>query len=169
MNKRVLSIIATLLVAVFVILWQAGLLNSGKTKPKPGLTEAPKIDKEGELTFFKADGSPVKKIEIEIADTEAERQAGLMNVPWMEETQGMLFIFPVEERQAFWMKNTIIPLDIIYVNANMEIVSVAKNAQPFSERSLPSGRPAKYVIEVIAGFTDKFGLTNGDKCEWSAL
>lgn len=92
------------------------------------------------------------KVNIEIADNDAERQMGLMNRSFMNNSQAMLFIFDVEEPQAFWMKNTIIPLDIIYVNSNKEIVSIAANTEPYSEKSLPSGRPAIYVVEVNGGF-----------------
>ena len=108
----------------------------------------------------------LKQIDIEVADDDAERAQGLMNRPWMEETQGMLFIMENEERQSFWMRNTIIPLDIIYVSADKRIVSIAKDTQPFSEKSIPSAGPAKYVVEVIAGFSDKYGLKAGDRIEF---
>lgn len=121
----------------------------------------PKFVKEGELSFVNTDSISVVKINIEIADNDAERQMGLMNRSFMNNNQGMLFTFDVEEPQAFWMKNTIIPLDIIYVNSKKEIVSIARNTEPFSEKSIPSGRPAIYVVEVNAGFCDQYAINPG--------
>ncbi|MBK7036951.1 MAG: DUF192 domain-containing protein [Chitinophagales bacterium] len=127
----------------------------------------PKFEKEGELLFLKPDGSSIVKVNIEIADNDAERQMGLMNRSFMNNSQAMLFIFDVEEPQAFWMKNTIIPLDIIYVNSNKEIVSIAANTEPYSEKSLPSGRPAIYVVEVNGGFCDQYGIAAGSKISFT--
>jgi uncharacterized protein len=127
----------------------------------------PQFKKEGELTFFKSDGKEVKKMEIEIADNGQERQQGLMYRKSMDEGRAMLFIFPTEEMQGFWMKNTIMSLDLMYVNKNKEIVKIHKNAIPFSEKDIPSEKPAMYVVETVAGFADKYGLKEGDKIEFS--
>lgn len=124
----------------------------------------PPFKKEGELEFVSKDGkTQIKKIEIELAEDNTERMQGLMYRKSMDDTQGMLFLFDKEELQGFWMKNTIIPLDIIYVNAKKEIVKIYKNTTPFSEKDLPSEKPTLYVVEVIGGFTDKFGIKEGDK------
>ena len=64
------------------------------------------------------------------------------------------------------MRNTIIPLDIIFVNSKKKIIKIHKKTEPFSERSLPSFKPALYVVEVNAGFTDKFGIKEGDHIDW---
>ncbi|MBN8572252.1 MAG: DUF192 domain-containing protein, partial [Ignavibacteria bacterium] len=77
--------------------------------------------------------------------------------------EGMLFIFPEDADQAFWMKNTIMPLDILFINSNKEIVKIYKNATPYSEKSMPSEKKAMYVVETVAGFCDKYGITEGDK------
>lgn len=84
----------------------------------------------------------------------------------MEDGQGMLFIFPSEEPEGFYMKNTIIPLDIIFINSKKEIVKIYKNTTPFSEQDLPSLKPAVYVVEVNAGFTDKNNIKEGDFIDW---
>jgi uncharacterized membrane protein (UPF0127 family) len=81
----------------------------------------------------------------------------------MKDDQGMLFIFPYETEQSFWMKNTVLSLDIIFVNANFEIVKIHHNTTPFSEQSYSSEKPAQYVVEVNAGYSNKLGLTEGDK------
>ncbi|MCB0727240.1 MAG: DUF192 domain-containing protein [Ignavibacteriae bacterium] len=127
----------------------------------------PAFKKEGELEFMKNEKEPLKKIEIEIAENDAERTQGLMYRKSMDDTKGMLFIFQREEPQSFWMKNTIIPLDIIYVNSKREIVKIYKNTTPFSENSLPSGKPATYVVEVAGGYTDRYGIKEGDLIRYS--
>lgn len=124
------------------------------------------FQKEGELVFTSHKGVTISKIDIEIADDDQQRELGLMMRRTMEEDNGMLFIFPYETLQAFWMKNTILPLDIIYVNAQNEIVKIYRNTVPYSEISLPSGKPSLYVVEVIAGYTDKYGINEGDKIVW---
>ncbi len=119
--------------------------------------------KEGELEFTKADGKMISIIDIEIADNDQQRMTGLMYRTSMRENQGMLFIFPYETEQSFWMKNTVLALDMIFVNANNEIVKIHHNTTPFSEESYASGKPAQYVIEVNAGYSNKMGIKEGDK------
>lgn len=122
--------------------------------------------KEGELVFSDSVGIQKAKIDIEIADDDYQRELGLMNRKSMQENQGMLFIFPFERFQSFWMRNTFISLDIIFVDANKTIVTIHKNTQVLSDQSYPSSKPAKYVVEVVAGFTDKYKISVGDKIEW---
>lgn len=85
----------------------------------------------------------------------------------MKENRGMLFIQPTESLQYFYMKNTEIPLDIIYIDSGMKIVSFQKNAQPFNEDTLPSNVPARYVFEINAGLSDKLGLQVGDSISFT--
>jgi uncharacterized membrane protein (UPF0127 family) len=122
--------------------------------------------KEGELTFVDTLGNPIIKIDIEIADNDYERQLGLMNRRSMEQMQGMLFIFPQQRYQSFWMLNTMFSLDILFINNDKEIVTIHKNTTPLSEESYPSSEPAIYVVEVNAGFCDKHGINLGDKVFW---
>jgi len=123
--------------------------------------------KEGELTIFKATDSILKSIDIEIADNEYETQTGLMYRNTMEDTQGMLFVLAEEKMQSFYMKNTQIPLDIIFINLKKEVVSIQKNTIPFDKTSLPSEAPAKYVLEINAGLSDKWEIEKGDRIEWT--
>lgn len=122
--------------------------------------------KEGELTFTDSVGNQIIKIDIEIADNDYERQLGLMNRKSMEVMQGMLFIFPQERYQSFWMLNTLFSLDILFINSNKEIVTIHKNTTPLSEQSYPSSKPAIYVLEVNAGFCDRHNIKLGDKVYW---
>lgn len=130
-------------------------------------TAEPQFKKQGELEFIsRKDGKQIKKIDIEIADNDAKRERGLMFRKTMEDSQGMLFVFIVSELQSFWMKNTILPLDIMFVSENKEIVKIHRNTTPYSKESLPSEKKSMYVVEVVAGFSDKFGVSEGDKIDF---
>ncbi|GGD02940.1 DUF192 domain-containing protein [Hyunsoonleella pacifica] len=117
------------------------------------------FSKEGNLSIFNTENDSLKvELDIEIADTDFDIQTGLMYRNSMKNTQAMLFVFKDERERFFYMKNTRIPLDIIYINANKAIISFQKNAKPFDESSLPSEAPAKYVLEINAGLVDEWGL-----------
>lgn len=121
-----------------------------------------KFKKEGELTIFKLADSTKIKLDIEIADTDFDIETGLMYRNTMETNQGMLFVFNNVKERYFYMKNTKIPLDLIFIDNNKRIVSFQKNAKPFDESSLPSNAPAKYVLEVNAGLVDVWKIFVGD-------
>lgn len=122
--------------------------------------------KEGELTIFKSDSTQIN-LDIEIADTDFDIQTGLMYRNSMKNNQGMLFVFDDEQPRSFYMKNTQIPLDLIYINDNKTIVSFQKNTKPFDESSLPSIAPAKYVLEVNAGLTNEWIVIVGDSIDFN--
>jgi len=87
----------------------------------------------------------------------------------MEEKQGMLFVFPADAMQSFWMRNTLISLDMIFINSSKEIVTIQKNTKVLSDQSYPSSAPAKFVLEVNRGFTDKYKIVVGDKINWTVI
>jgi uncharacterized membrane protein (UPF0127 family) len=123
---------------------------------------------EGNLVITKATtGDTLKVLDIEIADNDYEITQGLMFRKSMAENRGMLFIQQQERIQSFWMRNTHISLDIIFINSAMEIVSAQTYAKPYSEESLPSEEPAIYILEVNAGMMEKWGLEKGDKVAFS--
>ena len=120
--------------------------------------------KEGGLSLFKSTSdSLIATFDIEIADDEYETQTGLMHRKSMANNRAMLFIFPDMRMRAFYMKNTYIPLDIIYLNKNNVIVSIQENAKPLDETSLPSGVPAQYVLEINGGLSQQWSIAVGDK------
>ena len=120
--------------------------------------------RDGELSIFKND-SLIQTIEVEFAKNDEERALGLMYRSSMDEHQGMWFIFPEEAPRSFYMRNTEIPLDIIYLDKDKKVVSIAKNARPYDETSLPSEKPAMYVLEINGGLSDKWGIEKGDRME----
>ncbi len=124
--------------------------------------------KEGTLTFITGNESRIT-IAVEIADNDSTRTRGLMQRLSLPDKSGMLFIFEEEEPQGFWMANTPLSLDIIYVNADSQIVSIAEYTEPYSSESIPSGAPAQFVVEVPAGFADVYGITVGDGVTWQRL
>ncbi len=123
--------------------------------------------KEGVLTIFKSVDSTQVKLDIEIADTDFDIQTGLMYRNSMDTKQGMLFVFDDLKKRFFYMKNTKIPLDLVFINENKNIVSFQKNAKPFDESSLPSNFPAKYVLEINAGLVDTWSLSVGDSINYT--
>ncbi|MEY3369306.1 MAG: hypothetical protein RI973_2461 [Bacteroidota bacterium] len=145
--------------------------STGPSQPPAALKQEtmpePQFQKEGELQFISAaTGQAISKIDIERAETDMERQFGLMYRKSMADTAGMLFIFDQSEPQGFWMKNTYIPLDIMFVDDSLNILNIHENTVPMSENSLLSKGNARYVVEVIGGYTRKYGIKAGDRIKW---
>ncbi len=105
----------------------------------------------------------VAVFDTEIADDEYERETGLMYRKSMKENQAMLFVFDDEDVRFFYMKNTYIPLDIVYIGADSVIVSIAKQARPLDETPLSSHYPARFVLEIKGGLADQKGIARGDR------
>lgn len=151
--------IVFLLVTGFVAL----VLSCGKVEKKSVETAAIDFVKEGELSIFKVKtDSLVVQLDIEIADTDYETQTGLMYRKSMEEKQGMLFVFPEEAMHSFYMKNTQIPLDLLFVDQDFKVKHIYENAEPFKENSISSTQPVQYVLEINAGLTKKWEIAIGD-------
>lgn len=117
---------------------------------------------------LRTDKGPLNLL-VEIADSDMEREYGLMCRKAMAPDRGMLFIFPKAEQQAFWMRNTLIPLDIVYIGADGRVVSITRNAQPLDETPLPSAGPARFVLELAGGRAAQVGLLPGDRVLHRAL
>lgn len=133
---------------------------------KKGSNE-PEWVKEGEVTFLNKDTRQhLSKIDVEVAMTPTERSQGLMYRTQMDEEKGMLFIFDRDEMQSFWMKNTIIPLDILFIDSKGVINTIHRNTVPYSERSLPSKVKSQFVVEVNGGYCSRHGINEGDLIEY---
>ncbi|HUH36249.1 MAG TPA: DUF192 domain-containing protein [Moheibacter sp.] len=131
--------------------------------------------KEGVLTFSNEEGVALKTIDIEIADNANKRARGLMDRSEMADNQGMLFIFGDDEvrKHTFYMKNTRIPLDILYFDRDSVLINIARNAKPGADSELAGGTVAaakedsKFVVEVNGGLAEKWGIEEGvTKINW---
>jgi len=163
-------------VLLIVIVIMAIVFNPNREVPRmiqnqrPSQSTAyndPDFTKQGELTFLKADSTVITKIDIQVADDDALRERGLMYRRQMELNHGMLFIFEDEDLRSFWMKNTYLPLDIVYLSARKKIVRIHENVATLNEQPIPSDFPAKYVVEVNAGFCALYNIQVGDGMTFS--
>jgi uncharacterized protein len=101
-------------------------------------------------------------VRVEIADTDAARQYGLMYRRHLDRDAGMIFVFDAPQHLEFWMKNTIIPLDMIFADGKRKIVGIVRNAEPFSMSYDSVDGDSQYVLEVNGGFCDRHGIKPGD-------
>lgn len=156
------------LIALFVL----GSIFSCKNENTPAAVqnnEPIEIEflKEGELTLSNND-SIIKQLDIEVAKNNNERAIGLMNRSSMKENQGMIFVFEQDNNTGFWMKDTRIPLDIIYIGEDSTVISIVKNKQPFDLNAEGATAPYRYVLEVNGTMADKWGIKEGTtKINWS--
>ena len=164
-NIKTLFIVA-LAVAAIVIYFVVN--NKDKKQDFTIEDTTPSFKKEGELLFISNhEGDTLAVIDIEIADNEQKTAQGLMYRSSMPQNAGMLFLMPREDIQSFWMRNTYIPLDMIFVNSNKEIVTIHANTTPMNENSYISKAPALYVVEVNAGYCNKNNIKEGDKIDFT--
>lgn len=108
-------------------------------------------------------------VNVEIADTFDLRKRGLMFRPSLADNHGMFFVFDKEQPLSFWMKNTLIPLDMVFIGKDYKVVNVAKNVPPCKTPSCETYKSkgnAQYVLEVKGGSADLYGLQPGDKIDW---
>jgi uncharacterized membrane protein (UPF0127 family) len=137
-----------------------------KTQGRP----APLLEHStGTLDFLHIDGSVKASISIEIADTRETQIKGLMGRSDLEINHGMLFVFKRMKTRKFWMKNTPVPLDIIFAGGDGCIVNIAESTTPMSDKDYGSGRPIKYVVEVRAGFSKRFKIDTSTCIRWRRL
>jgi uncharacterized membrane protein (UPF0127 family) len=117
----------------------------------------------GESTIEIVGKTGVHAFAVELATNDDERSRGLMFRKELPEGHGMLFDFVHEAPVAFWMHNTYIPLDMIFIRADGRILRIAENTEPMSTKIISSGGLAKGVLEVIAGTAQKYGIAPGDR------
>ncbi len=132
-------------------------------------TDPIEFRKEGELLLLRANGDTINQLDIEIADNAYERETGLMYRENIEEDQGMLFVYDEERQRSFYMKNTQFPLDLIFYSSDSTAVSFQKNAEAYSEETLPSEKPAQFILEINAGLSDEWNLEIGHKIDFKRI
>jgi uncharacterized membrane protein (UPF0127 family) len=118
----------------------------------------------GRLLVHDAYGG-VHPLEVEIADTQPARTRGMMWRTSVPAETGMLFIFPREEDHAFWMRNTLVPLDMLFLNHSGQVVGIVAQAEPQTLTNRGVGRPSLYVLEVAGGWTERTGAVPGAQVE----
>jgi uncharacterized membrane protein (UPF0127 family) len=140
----------------FFLTFLAALLQVSACNAQPQVTIATKDG--GELTF-----------QVEVADTPTKRELGLQYRRDLPVDRGMIFLFPVESEHAFWMKNTPIPLDMIFIGRDRKIVGIVEQALPFStdSRSVPGA--SQFVLEINGGLAKRYGIKAGDSVRFHGL
>lgn len=133
--------------------------------PPDDLATPPKL-KTATVVFTGANG---KRITVELADSEDMRARGLMFRKQMPEDHGMLFLFNERVNHTFWMHNTCIPLDMLFIDDDGTIVGIEENTPTMNDSSFQVGCPSRNVLEVNAGFTRKYGIKAGQKIETFGL
>ena len=123
----------------------------------------------GQATLEIVSKTGVHAFIVELATKDNERSRGLMFRKELPEGRGMLFDFERDQPVAFWMHNTYIPLDMIFIRGDGSILRIAENTEPLSDRLVPSGGPVRAVLEVIAGTARKLGIAPGDRVETAVL
>lgn len=142
------------------------LAGCGNSDAPEAIRMGTEFTPEGTLSFVSPTDSVLRTIDIEIAETDAERARGLMFRRSMGYDKGMLFIFEQADQSGFWMKNTPMSLDILFISPDSSVVSIAKRTTPFSEATITPDGPKQFVVEVRAGFADRFGIDTGTRIRW---
>ena len=116
-----------------------------------------------DISFINAAGDTLGTIDAAVADEESERNTGLMNINTLPKDKGMLFIFDDEKPRSFWMANTPLSLDIIFVDADSTIVRIHHSTKPYDETNYRSEKPSKFVVEVNAGYCISHDILEGGR------
>jgi uncharacterized membrane protein (UPF0127 family) len=138
------------------------------------LENSPSLNASSNLTevTFSGDGVEKSSLKVEVADTDEERRRGLMFREKLDEDRGMLFTWDKTENRSFWMKNTLIPLDIIFIDEEKNIINIEEaypqpGANNSELRRYSSEEPARYVIESNLNYTDRNGVQESDNVSFS--
>lgn len=148
---------------------QAGAARGGQRAEAPVPAPIPAPEPSGMTgtvaTIVVTGANGAVPFSVEIAQTDEERASGLKNRESLAANSGMWFVFPQTGSEKFWMKDTRIPLDIVFVDDNMRVVYIIDNAAPESTELLSSPTPYRYVLEVIGGAAARNGIRVGDSVE----
>lgn len=112
-------------------------------------------------------GARVHRFTVEVARTAEQQAQGLMHRQSLAPDRGMIFPYDPPQQTAFWMKNTLIPLDMIFIRADGTIARIAENTVPLSLEPVPSLEPVAAVLEIAGGRSTELGLKPGDRVDWA--
>jgi uncharacterized membrane protein (UPF0127 family) len=157
--NRFIAILISLILAI-------GIQSCKAASEEPAQAKIPSFRNDGKLEIHSSSGALKATFDIEIAEREAELMQGLKYREKMEAGQGMLFIFEQVDYHSFWMQDTYLSLDMIFIDHNNTVVSIAKNTTPYSEEPIFPDMPNKYVLEVLAGTTDRLNIKESDIVTW---
>ncbi len=162
MTKPILLI---LLLLALSIAW--GCKKNKPAEPEP----EPKYEfrHDGNLEIIGKNGAVKASFEIEIVEKEEEVMRGLKYRDAMAANQGMLFIFATPDYYDFWMQDTYLPLDMLFISLDKTIFQIHENAQPFSEQRISPTQPNSYVLELNAGIANKMNIKTGVRISWKSL
>lgn len=132
------------------------------------LLVAAACEAEPKVTITTQKGSRIA-FYVEVADTPAKREMGLQYRRELAENRGMIFIFPTESQQSFWMKNTPITLDMIFIDRSLKIVGIVERTQPFSLDPRGVAVPSRYVLEINGGLSKRHGIQVGDSVRFEGI
>ncbi|HEX2243385.1 MAG TPA: DUF192 domain-containing protein [Gammaproteobacteria bacterium] len=141
---------------LFVCLVTAAVVAVSACQPQPQVTI---IGRDGRETAF----------QVEVADTPAKREIGLQYRRDLAPDRGMIFVFPQEEQLSFWMKNTPIALDMIFISTDRKIVGIVENTTPFSLDSRSVSGKSQYVLEINGGLSRRYGFQAGDNVRFEGF
>jgi uncharacterized protein len=159
------TVLLVLFLAIMPFVSCTGHYSKNQGNPPPPFPDNP----TGVLDFLQSDGSVKVSITVEIADTPETQMKGLMGRSDLNINKGMLFVFQQLKPRKFWMKNTPISLDIIFIGEDGCIVNIAESTSPMSEKHYRSEGPIKYAVEVRAGFTKRFKINSSTCIRWHRL
>ena len=160
----------TLFTALWAVILFAGMAGCGDKARQAQEQPVDKMfRKDGELTFTSAEGKVLATIDIEVADDQEKRSAGLMGRPSMRDHDGMLFIFENPQPLSFWMMNTMIPLDMLFIDTHKTVITLHRNTTPYTTDSYSSTSDGQYVVEVNGGFCDRYGIDVGAIISWKII
>ncbi len=121
------------------------------------------------VSFYRGDKKILCSFRVELATTPEEHSRGLMFRKYLDSNAGMLFIFDDDDIRFFWMKDTLIPLDIIFINSRLEVVDIHRFAKPMDEMTIVSRLPVRYVLEINGGKVDYCGIKKGVKAKFTNI
>ncbi|NUQ81169.1 MAG: DUF192 domain-containing protein [Bacteroidetes bacterium] len=159
-KKWILAVLILLAVAS-LLLYMSGNFSSRISTPRTEAVKTIPFRHDGQLVITDETGRERARLQIEIAENDQSRAQGLMYRDPLPDTQGMLFLFPYDMIQTFWMKNTPSTLDMIFINSAGKIVTIHSYTQPFSTERYSSDQPARQVLEVRGGFCETYEITTG--------